>query len=224
MSMSFSRNKLHVAALAMLSSSAAVPADETARAMSGNEYYVELRAGANFLDESSNGVNASPLFGAATDYDGGYTTGIALGRSLADLHLLPENLRSLRVEAEYARGESDLEWAGTGNAELAASAFMANLYYDLPLAPRLRHVRPFIGGGIGALLVDVDGTGLRDGDDTVFAYQLRAGLAYAMRPQLDLTLGYRFVDADDPEFEYAAGSFESEYRSHAVEAGLRYRF
>lgn len=222
--MSFARKKLHVAALAMLSSSAAVSAVENAGAPSGVGYYVELRAGANFLDESSNSVNASPLFGATTDYDSGYTTGIALGRSLADLHLLPENLRSLRVEAEYAYGENDLERAGAGNAEFTTSAFMANLYYDLPLAPRLRHVRPFIGGGIGALLVDADGAGLRDGDDTVFAYQLRAGLAYAMRPQLDLTLGYRFVDADDPELEYAAGSFDSEYRSHGVEAGLRYRF
>ncbi len=209
--------------LAIMAVSTAAQADNSDSA-SNRGYYAEIRAGANFLDQSENRLNNAALFGPNTDFDTGYTAGLAFGRSLASLDLLPENLRSLRVEAEYAYGESDIERGGATNAEFSTSAFMANVYYDLPLASSLQHIRPYIGAGIGAMIIDADGVGLLDGDDTVFTYQLRAGLAYAVRPDLDFTVGYRFLDADDPKFEYAAGSFESEYRSHAVEAGLRYRF
>lgn len=201
-----------------------VSANVQAESKSKGGYYAEIRAGANFLEQSNGGQNNSALFGPATDFDTGYTTGVAFGRSLASLDRLPINLRGLRVEGEYSYGENDIERGGQSNAEVATSAFMANVYYDLPLVSNWRHIRPYIGAGIGGMIIEADGAGLLDGDDTVFAYQLRAGFAYTARPDLDFTVGYRFLDADDPKFKYAAGRFSSEYRSHAAEAGLRYRF
>lgn len=219
--MSISKTKPRMVVLAMLSAIGAAHADERDSAMTKGFYYTEIRAGANFLDKAANSANASPLFGAAVDFDTGVSAGVAIGRSLTDLSLFPAGLRRLRVEAEYSYGSSDFEKAGAGNAELKSSVFMTNLYYDLPLAAGLERIKPYVGAGIGAVRIDAEGAGLADSDETVFAFQVRAGLAYAVRPDLNMTVGYRFLQTDDPKFD---NTFESEYRSHAVEVGLRYQF
>ena len=46
-----------------------------------------------------------------------------------------------------------------------------------------------------------------------------------MAPNLDLTVGYRFLGSDDLDIRPAPGTrFETEYQSHSVLVGLRYTF
>ena len=59
-----------------------------------------------------------------------------------------------------------------------------------------------------------------DADDTVFAWQVGAGIGYALTPQLTFDLKYRYFATSDPEFD----GTEVEYASHNVYAGIRLHF
>jgi opacity protein-like surface antigen len=209
-------------AVAMLSNTAG--ADETSdgdTAALSSGFYAEIRGSATFLEDSANGANAFTVLGSRTNFDTGFGVSGAIGRDLS--RFLTGSLTNFRAEAEIAYNENGIE-GSPGNPEISATAYMANLYYDFQTADAYRNFVPYIGVGVGAATLESDGIALADDEDTVFAYQVRAGLNYRVRPGLLLSLGYRFFDTQDPEFRSALGNFESEYRSHAVEAGLRFRF
>ena len=50
-------------------------------------------------------------------------------------------------------------------------------------------------------------------------------MSYQFSSNITGTLGYRFFDTLDPDLADSAGAgFDSEYRSHAIEVGLRLTF
>lgn len=182
-------------------------------------FYAEARAGVVFLENSDNDFNSS--LGATTKFDEGYSVSLALGAKMS--HFAPhwKLAKKFRIEAEVSYSQSEIE-NGLGDPEASAAAYMGNIYYDFDLHDRWSG---FVGGGIGAALLSLEGNGLRDDNDTVFAYQVRAGVGYQLTPKMTATLGYRFFDTEDGEFsDGAARRFDAEYRSHGVEAGLRYAF
>jgi len=217
-------NARRYAIVAGTAAALASPAAVQAEGLSLDGAYVELRGGANFFVDGDNDPGGTGSFaGSETDYDSGFTGGIALGYAFSDRQRWGAGIwNNVRAEAEVAYSESDLDNGGGANTELTLSNYMFNLYYGCPTPHKWK---PFIGGGIGAADVNFDGEALIDDDDTVFAYQLRAGLAYELSPNIETTLGYRFLDTEDPELRSAAGQrFDTETRSHAVEVGLRLRF
>ena len=187
----------------------------------GSGFYAQLRGSANFLDDSANGANAPNTLGRNTSFDTGFGISGAIGRDLS--RFLTGALTNFRGEFELAYAESGIE-NRFGNPEIRSTAYMANLYHDLQSADPHGKFIPYVGVGVGAVSVNCEGIGLTDDDDTVFAYQVRAGLGYRIRPDLRLSVGYRFFDAADADFRSATGRFDSEFRSHAVEAGLNYAF
>lgn len=182
--------------------------------------YVEFRGGAAFLEDSDTDANAN--LPTSIDFDTGYTAGAAIGYGFSDTRRYGSGpWNNIRIEAEVAYSENDLD-AGGGNRELSTFAYMGNIYYDFPTGTKWT---PFIGGGVGVARVEFDGAGLSDDDDTVLAYQARAGVAYQFSSNITGTLGYRFFDTLDPDLADSAGAgFDSEYRSHAIEVGLRLTF
>lgn len=152
---------------------------------------------------------------ADIEYDTGFSFGGALGYDLGN---------NTRVEGEVAYRTADLDRvSGPGGSfaltgELNVFSFLVNGYYDIKVdAP----VTPFITGGIGFA-----NTEIADGDDSVddnvFAYQLGAGLSYAVDNQMTIDFGYRYMSTSDPEFEESGVTMESEYGSHNFYVGLRY--
>ena len=118
----------------------------------------------------------------------------------------------------------------SGPLDASALAFMANAFFDLPLGEDGRFV-PYAGGGVGMARVSVDnaeifGFDIADDDDTVFAYQLVAGLAFYMTERVALTLDYRYFATQDPEFEeeITNSDFGAEYHTHNIMAGIRVGF
>ncbi|MFH7325779.1 outer membrane protein [Desulfurivibrio sp. C05AmB] len=140
----------------------------------------------------------------------------------------------LRTEVELAYRKNDLDQlAGRGpfvgaprmplNGDISSLALMINGFYDFNLG---LPVTPFAGGGLGIARVRIDSDWLGvDSSDTVFAYQLGAGLAFALNPQVNIDLQYRFFATLDPELKFQSGErFDTEYMTHNVMLGLRYSF
>ena len=83
---------------------------------------------------------------------------------------------------------------------------------------------PFVSAGLGLARVDsndmnVPGSGIANTneDDTVFGFQVGAGVGYAVSGTVSLDVKYRYFGTSDPEFD----TTDVEYSSHNVYAGVR---
>jgi opacity protein-like surface antigen len=170
--------------------------------------YVSLNTGVAWLTDS----NWTNLTGPETlniEYDAGYTFGGALG-------FMVENFR---YEAEIAYQKSDFR---DFTEELSALTFLGNGYFDFPTASP---VIPFITAGIGVSRIENSASGFPTVDDTVLAYQVGAGVGYAVSRALTLDFRYRYLSGEDVQFQYGNGeTWEMEFGSHNLTAGLRMAF
>jgi opacity protein-like surface antigen len=153
---------------------------------------------------------------------------------------------NLRAEAEAAFRNSDFDDAsvstdgGLGAAvglgslngqtvpvggDVDSIAFMVNLYYDLPTDGPWA---PYFGGGIGitnqSVKASLGGVELSDDDDSAFAYQVAAGVSYALSDTTALVAGYRYFAHDDVEFNSIGGGNidGTDNANHNIELGLRW--
>lgn len=158
----------------------------------------------------------------ATDYSAGPavlgTAGYGFG---------PGTLGRLRLEGEIGWRGADVDTVNgaPGAGDASATSLMANLVTDF--LPRER-VHPFIGLGLGGALVDASASTAASGfsgDDTVFAYQAMAGVGVDVSRDVGLSLAYRYFATQDPGLTATGGaSASSEFASHAVTAGITFRF
>lgn len=147
-------------------------------------------------------------------------------------------MENFRVEGEvgYQKNDFDTTEISAFNFNLAELetdgdvnivSFLANAYYDFPTGSRFT---PFISAGLGVAQVEVNdlffpripGGVTATEDDTVFAWQVGAGVSYAISSMLDLELKYRYFVTEDPEFEGDI-TFDGP-TSHNVYLGMRFNF
>ena len=179
--------------------------------------YVFGGLGANWVDDSDISGGAS----GEVDFDTGFVGAVAVGYGFGN---------GLRFEGElgYRQNETDdfsgVDLSGRGEA----SSLMFNLLYDFDVSPRFV---PYVGLGAGLAVVQAErvsplpAADVTDDDDTVFAWQAILGVAIPLNDSLDLTVDYRYFDANDADLRSDAGvSFDAEYTSHSALIGLRYRF
>jgi opacity protein-like surface antigen len=102
------------------------------------------------------------------------------------------------------------------DGDMTGLTLLFNGYYDFNAEGK---VHPYITGGLGYSFVDatieVEGEDFSD-DDSVFTYQVGAGLLYDMTDNVSLDLRYRYLQMSDP--------MEIEVSGHQVSAGLMLRF
>ncbi len=192
-----------------------------AMARTPGSLYGEVRLGATFVDDADFeelGVTGELSYDTAVALDFAFGTSFDMG---------------LRLEYQFGfRGAEidtvQIDGSGTfdGAADLYTITNMLNVYYDFDLgrmsgspAGSSRLV-PYIGGGVGFAIHELDFDSGGSESDTVFAYQGIAGLAYSFTPNWGMTLSYLYLGTSDPEFQ----NFETEYGSHNVMLGLRYSF
>lgn len=186
-----------------------------------SDWYTELGAGAAFQSETD--ISQSG-FQATSDFDTGFIISGAVGKQF----------QSLRGEGEllYLTNDFDsISIAGLGSAPLdgdvSTFAGMVNVYYDFDTGTMWR---PFVGAGLGYANVSVDasiiGIPLADDDDSVFAYQFKAGVAYQYNPTTDFLINYRFLGTDDLDLSDSTGlPFSVDgVENHSVQVGVRFRF
>jgi OOP family OmpA-OmpF porin len=92
-------------------------------------------------------------------------------------------------------------------------------------------VQGFVGGGVGVARVkgkyglSASRAGFLDDSDTVFAWQAIAGVRAPITDSIDVSLKYRFFNADDVRFVDSAGrATNSRFRSHSILGGLTFNF
>ncbi len=117
------------------------------------------------------------------------------------------------------------------DGNLGALTVMTNAFIDLHNASP---ITPYFGGGLGFAVLDLSDTvagappqGLlyHGGSETVFAYQVGAGLEIAINRMLSLDIGYRYFATDKANFESDSLSTTNlKLESHNAVVGLRMKF
>jgi outer membrane protein OmpA-like peptidoglycan-associated protein len=153
----------------------------------------------------------------------------------------------MRVEGEIAQRRSNVDSVtGFGASEdasgrLRVNSAMLNAIYELNTGSAFM---PYIGAGFGRAQLrlsdvrdPVNATINRNysGNDSVWAYQIVGGLAYALTPEIALTADYRYFAGLGNVSYSSAGTNapvgnnpgrvgDADLRNHSVLVGLRYTF
>ena len=147
---------------------------------------------------------------------------------------------AFRLEGEIAYRENDIDKVTILNSDtdssgdVSAWAFMVNGYFDFENSTAFT---PYIGAGIGYARVEVEGKAdygflarvTWDDDDSGLAYQLMAGVAWALSDTLALDLSYRYLGCDDIEIAGTSSygvtlKDDFDYESHNFMIGLKWFF
>ncbi len=196
----------------------------------GGDWYAGIQGGLTLVQDADNEDGGLTI---ETEHDPGFNIGGMVGYEFGN---------RFRLQGEIMYRENDVDELDVsdfdlgvnsidGIGDVSALSFMAAGYYDFDVDWLFK---PYVGGGIGFANVSLNDAGARaggisvelaDDDDTVFAYQLGAGLSYPLNPKLSISLDYRFFATADPELEDVDGdNFDTEYRSHNLGLNIRYRF
>jgi len=210
------------AAIALATSTAVAPT----QAAHFHGWYVGLEGGANWVEDwdfSSQSIAVPHTHFDNTSFDTGWAVLATVGYAF-------DNWR-LELEGGYRQNGvdkiSDPASRTYGGGDSREITIMANVHYDIPLTSKLMFS---IGAGAGADKFSFDpdtATGPGEVDDWSFAYQGIAGLSYAIGHRTDLTLNYRYLHVEAPEFDvgpiFGHPVFSGDdITKHTVTIGLRF--
>lgn len=158
-----------------------------------------------YVEVTGGWTDQPDLMWDATDWemDRGEHWGAAVG------HYVQPNLA---VEFEILRTRTN--YTGYPDNDLTATSLMVNGVYSFNRESR---VRPYVGAGLGGVQV---GYSPSDSEDTVFGWQVMAGLEAPIAGRVSGFVEYRYQDAATAE----DGALEWEYLSHNLGIGLRFTF
>lgn len=189
--------------------------------------YVSGFAGISVPRDSNVTTSLFPdTFNDRVEFDPGVYVGGAGGFDFGYLRLEGE-LSYRHSEINAITDQSGVQFHNV-DGNLGVFAVLANAYFDLH---NPSPITPYVGGGIGfaALhLSDTFGGGVllyEDNDDTVFAYQVGAGLEIALNRMISLDVGYRYFGTDTARFVSGiTGTTELKFESHNALVGVRVKF
>lgn len=209
---------VHVlAAVVLLGVATSLPAQE-------KNWYGAFGAGAALIgdnDVSQGGITIS------TEFDTGFLVTGAVGRFFdrfraeVELNYVTADVGTITATA------GGLSGSASGDGDASATSLMVNGYYEFDTGGPWS---PYVGGGLGGANVSLNGIGANgftflDDDDTVLAYQFKAGVAYRFNENIDGTAGYRYFATDDLDVNIGGAAFSIDGpETHNFEVGVRFRF
>ncbi len=175
-------------------------------------------------------VSGSFGFGFPRDLSDDDGNKIELDDDLGGAFAAGYNFDPIRLEGEFVYRTSDvrrfddtLTGRESASGNVQNLGMMLNAFYDLHTA---QLARPYIGGGFGASRMSAErirsgGETRYDDSDTVFAYQVMAGIEYEMARNATIRAGYRFFGTQSASWgdTRVDGS-----RIHIIEVGVRGMF
>ena len=210
---------------AMFAASAASAAVTPYAAIRGGYDYHTVNTGSITVDGTDIGAELGNPAGS------GYAFGAAAGVS-ADL----SDFFGVRGEVEYTYANANLEEDTLNDDDLPqkdkfesdSHTVLLNVYGDIKTATPFT---PYVGAGIGYSWSNIalkEEGGKLEFDDSAFAWQVGAGVSYALDNALTLDLGYRFMNVMGLEYEGTdegeAIKVKADTYSHQVYLGARYAF
>jgi opacity protein-like surface antigen len=138
-----------------------------------------------------------------------------------------------RVELEYSHRSNPLDkvkfsqWSAKGGGDVTADTLLLSC---IGVARDSSSWSPYFGLGIGASKIKVanltvTGQPMGNGSDVVFAYQVQAGVDFAVSDHFSFDLGYRLFGTASPGFTESTGlKSKMDYLSHSAVLGLRVGF
>lgn len=186
-------------------------------AFAAEGFYVAPQVGISILNDAGVSDNVGEFM--TIGFDTGYGLGISAGYDFG----------VLRVEGEAGYREYDIDSVTEEGIEYPAPgdtnalSLLLNCFVDFETGTGFT---PFAGGGIGIAKVefcDFVSSNSSD-DDTVFAYQLVAGVGYAFTENVTLDVSYRYFATADLTFGDEGDNVDVEYGSHNVYMGVRFSF
>jgi opacity protein-like surface antigen len=186
--------------------------------------YISGNAGLSLLRDSTLTDTAAGIITTTTDaeFESGLNLGLAVGNDFGNgrfeiafdykSHGL-DKLKDFSVTGSGNLGDFD------GNGDIKTLSAMINGFYDIPLGVP---VTPYVGGGVGVARIELDnivirGVSIAGSNDTVFAYQLGAGIGYDIIESITVDIGYRYFRTDNPKFR----NTKEKYHSHNFILALR---
>lgn len=193
--------------------------------------YTSVFAGVNVPEKSNVTTNDfGDTFHDQVEFDPGVYAGGTAGFDFGLMRLEGE-LSYRYAEIKSITDTSDGFQFSNADGNLGALSFMANAFIDLHNASP---VTPYFGGGVGFAVLHLSDTFAGtpsqvllypNGTDTVFAYQVGAGVELALNPMFSLDLGYRYFTSSKATFEDdPAVSTKMKLESHNAMVGLRMKF
>ena len=180
-------------------------------------------------DMSASGTDGIDTVTAAAelDFDGGYVLGGAIGYTMEKVRIEGEisyqknDTDSITIKRVTLNGvDQGLSGSIPVNSDVSIFTFLVNGYFDFNNDSKFT---PYLTAGIGMTNVEVESE-----DDTVFAYQVGAGVGFAMSETVTLDCRYRYLGAADYEIgdtiEGVAVKLEASMASHNLTVGLRFAF
>ena len=202
-------------------------------------WYVGADFGAMIVEDINyNIANVNPaLTGTATvNHDYGWDSDGVIGYDFGGFRLEAEvGYRTATVDSIASTAGIPLTGGsilapgtyGYAGGRSSALSFMLNGLLDFGPDDGLQG---FVGGGAGVARVknriDLNRAGSTlDDSDTVFAWQAIAGIRAPLTSHVDVSLKYRFFNANSVKLTDIAGSsYDGRFRSHSILGGLTYNF
>ncbi|WP_242119716.1 OmpA family protein [Sphingomonas lacusdianchii] len=201
-----------------------------------NAWYVGVEGGAMIVEDIDYDLT-TPAGGVTTvDSNYGYDVGGTVGYDFGALRIETEvayksaTVDELRTTGSIATGPTTAVGAGTysGGGRTSALSFMANALLDFGDDDA---ISGFVGGGAGVARVKAhdyrvnNSFAALDDSDTVFAWQALAGIRAPLSENVDVSLKYRFFNADDVRLVNVRGvGYDGRFRSHSLLGGLTFNF
>lgn len=186
-----------------------------AHAETSRDHYVSGALGYTFTDDSN--FEDSGATGEFA-FDNAPSIALALGKRFKE---------NWRGEIELSHREADIDRltvngvrSANNVGDLETTSLLVNGYYDFRAGKKLR---PYLSAGVG--LARHEGS-INSGalnvseNDTVFAYQLGAGVSYAIKERTSIFGGYRYNGSSDVKFD----TLGAKYDAHEIRVGLAYAF
>jgi opacity protein-like surface antigen len=178
--------------------------------------YISAQVGGTYLTDAQ----ISDYYGGASlDYTPGFSAGLAGGAKYGMFRVEGEfgyQINEIDMINSYDTEEDGL-YTGEGKGDVSAYTFLINGYADFDTGTPFT---PFVTAGMGMAIVELNNFMTMNNSDNVFAYQVGAGLSYAINPKMNVDLKYRYLATTDPSF----GGMDAEFASHNLYLGFRYNF
>lgn len=197
-------------------------------------WYMSGSFGVSLNDDADGGASialpAGTTYSISMEYDPGYFVKFAPGYNFGTIRL--EGELSYRTDDMDQLNETLITGEGTtrvssqlSGSDTTTELFLINAYYDFLEG---KTVQPYITGGIGVARTKMHILALHD-QDSLFAYQVGAGLSYNVIENVVVDFGYRYFSTKDIEFDItdlseAGIPVKVSNSGHLFQIGARYNF